>query len=180
MKTKTFVGRAVAMAVLDAETVDTVRLTYKLRTAKLGSSAKSFGGYQTLILLNADLQYEEADQLLGTAIRMVKCGKCDDGSIIFPDRAAALSAPLSIDLDWRVEAYYNDADMITDISKGSYPYAEMIVLFPRSLSRKKRLLALRAAEKVLSVKGLPKGIVALGNDSFATVYMKEGVYADWW
>lgn len=169
------------MAVLDSETVDTVRLTYKLRLTSKEVSDKVFCGYQSLILLNPHLQFEAVEALLANAKKLVKAGKCDGGSIVFPENGKASCLRLAVDLDWRVEKYYNDADMITDLSVSSFPVTDMIVLFPDSLSRKERLVALRAADNVLAEHGVPKDVVALGNEQFATVYMGEyGVHAVWW
>lgn len=171
MKNKVYKGRAIGLGALEGYAVDTQRLTYRLTPCDrpAGNKAK-FIGYDAIALVNPHLSYEQAIIILNRAIELLKSDTSGARSIVFPTHGKPRLVPLKIDLDWRVEKYYNDADWISDEAKRSKPECELIMLFPEGLTQQARLAAVRLIRRKVKSRGLPKGMVALGYGLMATVY----------
>jgi hypothetical protein len=178
MAKETYKGCAVGLSVLDADTMDTMRLTYNLETCKRPQGKKSnFCGYRAIALTSPHLQFEQAVTILTAAVRLVKTDDFVGTSIVFRSGGSVETPCLKVGLDWRLENYYNEADWVSLEVEASEPDCDMIFLFRPKLCTAKRLAAVRLMRSKVLDKGLPKGIVALGNESYATVSETECGYS---
>ena len=169
MMTKLYQGSSVGLGTLDGLDVDVLRITYTLIPLRSGRSpCGETGDYDMTALCDSEITYSRALECVEAAIT-VATEKMEVGhSIVCPSAGPARTEALMIHLDWHVEHYYNQSDLVTE--KAFTPNdCDMYFLFSRSCRPNERIDALRLVHRKLREVGLPKGVVAIGRERYITV-----------
>ena len=174
-------GRCIGLGALDGVHVDTLRLTYTvLPLLNKQDESDPTNGYDAIALVDSEITYQRALECVDAAMKTAR-REFEAGAALVCSRHGSVRAKhLSIHLDWSVENYFNETDLLTNGGVVAHEH-DMLIVFAPNCSPEERVVSLQLFKRTLLENGLPKGVVAMGNERYVTVYdRKDGHRAVEW